>query len=103
MSALATSRKAYLSDLTYEQWAILSPIIPASRTTAGGRPRTTNMREVVNVIMYVIRTGCQWDMLSHDLLPKSTVYGYFSRWRDDSDSRSLEITGKSRGIVAGLS
>ena len=49
----------------------------------GGRPRTVNMREVVNTILYLNRTGCQWDMLPHDVLPKSTVYEYFARWRDD--------------------
>jgi len=50
---------------------------------AFGRPRDVDMREVVNAILYVVRTGCQWDMLPHDLPPKSTVYGYFARWRDD--------------------
>ncbi len=46
-------------------------------------PRTVNMREVINTILYLNRTGCQWDMLPHDLLPKSTVYEYFAQWRDD--------------------
>ena len=49
----------------------------------GGRPREVDMREVVNTILYLNRTGCQWDMLPHDLLPKSTVYEYFAQWRDD--------------------
>jgi putative transposase len=75
------ARKAYPSDLTDMQWTILEPLIPASKR--GGRPREVNMREVINTIMYLNRTGCQWDMLPHDLLPKSTVYEYFSQWRDD--------------------
>jgi putative transposase len=75
------ARRAYPSDLTDMQWTILEPLIPASKR--GGRPREVNMREVINTIMYLNRTGCQWDMLPHDLLPKSTVYEYFSQWRDD--------------------
>ena len=75
------ARKAYSTDLTDSQWALLEPLIPAS--ARGGRPRTVNMREVLNTILYLNRTGCQWDMLPNDLLPKSTVYDYFAAWRDD--------------------
>jgi len=75
------ARTAYPSDLTDAQWAILEPLVPASKH--GGRPRKVNMREVINTILYLNRTGCQWDMLPHDLLPKSTVYEYFAEWRDD--------------------
>lgn len=73
-------RKPYLSDLTDEQWAIIEPLIPVHRV---GRPREVNMREVFNTLFYLTRTGCQWDMLPHDLLAKSTVYDHFARWRDD--------------------
>ena len=83
MSNETQPRKAYPSDLTDGQWAILEPLIPAARTARGGRPREVAMREVVNTIFYLNRTGCQWDMLPHDLLPKSTVYDYFVQWRDD--------------------
>jgi putative transposase len=77
-------RKKYPSDLTDEQWAILAPLIPpAKQHKRGGRPRTVNMREVLNTLFYLNRSGCQWDMLPHDLLPKSTVYDYFAQWRDD--------------------
>ena len=77
-------RKNYPSDLTDEQWAILTPMIPpAKQSTRGGRPRTVDMREVLNTLFYLNRSGCQWDMLPHDLLPKSTVYDYFAQWRDD--------------------
>src|SRR5919202_1770487 len=77
-------RKQYPSDLTDEQWAIVEPLIPpAKRSPRGGRPRKVHMREVLNTLFYLNRSGCQWDMLPHDLLPKSTVYDYFMQWRDD--------------------
>ena len=74
-------RKPYSTDLTDAQWTILEPLVPPSKH--GGRPRTVNMREVINTILYLNRTGCQWEMLPHDLLPKSTVYEYFAQWHDD--------------------
>lgn len=83
------TRKPYATDLTDEQWALLKPLIPEARTEHGGRPRETDMREVVNTILYLNRTGCQWDMLPHDLLPKSTVYDYFARWRDDGTLQAM--------------
>src|SRR5438309_302363 len=73
-------RKAYPSDLTDAQWVIIEPLIPVHRL---GRPRDVAMREVLNTIFYQARSGCQWDMLPHDLPPRSTVYDYFSQWRDD--------------------
>jgi putative transposase len=77
-------RKKYISDLTDAQWAIVEPMIPpAKQSTRGGRPRKVDMREVLNTLFYLNRSGCQWEMLPHDLLPKSTVYDYFSQWRDD--------------------
>jgi putative transposase len=83
----AMARKPYTSDLTDEQWAILEPLIPPART--GGRKRELDMREVLNTILYLNRTGCQWDMLPHDLLPKSSVYDYFAAWRDDGTWQRL--------------
>jgi transposase len=77
----ATTRKSYQTDLTDDQWDILQPLLPLA--TPGGRPRAVDMREVINTLLYLNRTGCQWDMLPHDLLPKSTVYEYFSQWRRD--------------------
>jgi len=76
-------RKAYPSDLTDAQWAIVEPLMPASRNNRGGRPRELDMREVLNTLLYLNRSGCQWEMLPHDLLPKSSVYDYFAQWRDD--------------------
>jgi transposase len=81
------TRKSYPTDLSDEQWAILEPLIPAAKH--GGRPREVNMRQVVNTILYLDRAGCQWDMLPHDLLPKSTVYDYFARWRNDGTWQRL--------------
>lgn len=83
MSKDKPARKPYPSDLTDEQWTILAPMMPVAHPQRGGRPRTVDMREVVDTILYLNRSGCQWDMLPHDLLPKSTVYDYFARWRDD--------------------
>ena len=73
--------KRYQSDLTDQQWAIIKPLIPAEKE--GGRPRATDMREVMNAIFYLLRTGCQRDYLPKCFPPKSTVYDYFSQWRDD--------------------
>jgi putative transposase len=73
-------RKPYPSDLTDERWALIEPLIPVHTV---GRPRTNDMREVLNAIFYLNRSGCQWDMLPHDLPAKSTVYNHFAQWRDD--------------------
>jgi putative transposase len=77
----ATARKPYPTDLTDEQWELLQISIPDAKP--GGRPRSVDLREVMNAILYINRTGCQWEMLPHDLPPKSTVYEYFSSWRND--------------------
>jgi putative transposase len=73
-------RKPYPSDLTDDQWALLEPLIPVNTV---GRPRQVDMREILNAIFYLNRSGCQWDMLPHDLPAKSTVYDHFAQWRDD--------------------
>ena len=75
------NRKPYPNDLTDQEWAILEPLIPAAKR--GGRPRSVNMREVLNAIIYVLKTGCQWNHLPHDFPPKGTVYYYFNQWRKD--------------------
>src|SRR4029453_5583596 len=80
-------RKPYLTDLTDDQWHILQPLIPPAKP--GGRPRAVDMREIINTILYLNRTGCQWDMLPHDLIPKSTVYEYFTQWRDNGTGGHL--------------
>jgi putative transposase len=72
-------RKAYKSDLSDSEWELIKPHIPAAKR--GGRPRTVAMREVLNAIFYVVKTGCQWGMLPHDFPAKGTVYEYFNTWR----------------------
>ena len=74
-------RKPYPSDLSDAQWEWIAIALPAAKP--GGRPREVDLREVVDAILYLNRTGCQWEMLPHDLLPKSTVYEYFAAWRAD--------------------
>ena len=74
-------RKAYPSDLTDIEWLIVEPLIPPAKP--GGRPRTVNMREVLNAIFYLLRSGCAWRMLPHDLPPWQTVYGYLRTWRKE--------------------
>jgi len=73
------SRTPYPSDLTDEQWARIAPLIPPAKP--GGRPRSVNMREILNAIWYVVRSGCAWRMIPHDLPPWRTVYGYFRDFR----------------------
>ena len=73
------SRPRYPTDLTNTEWAILGPHIPAPK--AGGRPVSRARREIVNAIRYVLRTGCAWRLLPHDLPPWQTVYHYFRLWR----------------------
>ena len=74
-------RKTYPSDLTNKQWELLSPLLPAAKP--GGRPRTVELREILNAILYVLRTGCAWRMLPHDLPPWQTVYKYFRGFSED--------------------
>src|ERR671916_3306888 len=69
---------AYPSDVTDEQWALIEPLIPVY---PGGRPRTTDLRDVVDAVLYLLRTGCQWRYLPKDFPPKSTVWRYFDEWR----------------------
>jgi transposase len=73
--------KRYPSDLTNDQWALIEPLIPPAKS--GGHKRTVNVREVVNAILYVLETGCQWRALPKDLPPKSTVHDYLDLWEWD--------------------
>ena len=72
--------QSYPSDLTDAEWCLLEPLIPPPKP--GGRPRTTDMRQICNAIFYVLRTGHPWRYLPHDLPAWSTVYHYFRLWRD---------------------
>jgi len=75
------SKLRYPSDLTDEEWALAKPSIPRARR--GGNKRTVDVREVLNGLMYVLSTGCQWRALPKDLPPRSTVNFYFCRWQHD--------------------
>lgn len=76
-----SERKGYPSDVTDEEWVILEPLVPPAKV--GGRPVEYSRREIVNGIFYVLRSGCSWRMIPHDLPPWDTVYGYFNRWRKE--------------------
>jgi transposase len=71
----------YASDLTDAEWALIEPHMPAAKRL--GRPRATELRSVLDAILYIARTGCQWRMLPKDFPPFTTVQGYFYDWRDD--------------------
>jgi putative transposase len=73
-------RVSYPSDLSDPEWARLAPLLPPATT---GRPRTRDLREIVDGIFYVLRTGCQWRYLPETYGPWSTVYYYFYQWRRD--------------------
>lgn len=74
-------RPRYPTDLSDAEWAVLESLIPAP--LPGGRPPRHERREIVNGILYVLRTGCQWRAVPHDLPPWGTVWWSFRRWRDD--------------------
>jgi putative transposase len=75
------SREAYPSDLSDAEWEFVAPLIPPAKS--GGRPRTVDIREVLDAIFYVLRSGCAWRMLPHDFPNWQTVYTYFRNWRKD--------------------
>jgi putative transposase len=77
----------YPTDLTDEQWAVLAPLIPPPKP--GGRPRTLDMRRVMNAILYIDRAGCQWRMLPREYPNWKSVYWYFTRWQDDGTWEAL--------------
>src|ERR1700731_4658835 len=78
-----STRKAYVTDLTDAQWTVLEPLLLAfENRVRPGPEREVDLREVINTLRYLNRTGCQWAFLPHDLLPKSTAYDYFTKYRD---------------------
>ena len=101
--------RRYPTDLTDAEWSLVAPFIPAAKP--GGRPRTTDMREVINATLYILRSGCQWRMLPQDFPPHQTVYQYFWTWRQagvwermhDSLRGDLrEASGRTREPSAGI-
>jgi putative transposase len=89
-------RKPYRTDITDAQWDVIKDFLPAPKSL--GRPRKVDLREVVNALMYQARTSCQWDMLPHDLLAKSTVWDYFVAWQNDGTLQKIVdvLRGKIR-------
>ena len=87
---MALLRRSYGSDLTDAQWAIIEPLFPKPKL--GGRPSTVNIRELCNAILYLVRTGCEWDMLPHDLPPWSTVYHYYRYWKRTGTTKTIHDT-----------
>ena len=78
------ARKTNPTDLTDEQWTLVEPLCsPATPRPRGGRPRQVDRREVLNTMRSLQRSGCQWEMLPHNLLPKRTAYDDCAQWRDD--------------------
>jgi len=73
------NRTSYSSDINDDQWKVIEPLIPPAKP--GGRPRSVDMREILNAIFYVVRSGCAWRLIPHDLPIWSTVYDYFRQFR----------------------
>ena len=89
-----TTRKPYRSDLSDAEWAVIEPELAAWRAPRLERKVSSNqplhdLREIVNAILYVNRTGCAWEYLPHDFPPFKTVYGYFAAWRDDGTTEHI--------------
>jgi putative transposase len=80
--------KVYPTDLTDDQWAAVEPLIPPARP--GGRPRTADLRLVLNTIFYLAKAGCQWAMLPTDLARRSTAHDYLTRWRADGTWQAIQ-------------
>ncbi|MCC2280965.1 IS5 family transposase, partial [Streptomyces sp. ET3-23] len=84
-----TERRSYPSDLSDARWALIEPVLAAWRAERRrhaldiGRPPEHDLREIMNAILYVNRTGMQWRYLPHDFPPWETVYGYFAKWQKD--------------------
>jgi putative transposase len=84
------TRKTYPSDLTDEQWGVIEPLIPPMKDK--GRPRTVNMREIINAVSYINRTGCAWRSMPHDLPPWGTVWAYYWRFRQNGVWQKIHDT-----------
>jgi putative transposase len=84
------TRKSYPTDLSDKEWALLEPLLPPPKHT--GRKRKYEMREIANAVFYLLRTGCPWRMLPHDLPPWQAVYQHFRRWRSTGVWQQLNDT-----------
>jgi transposase len=87
-----SDRKSYSSDVSDEQWALVEPVVTvwkAAHPSVSGHQGRYAMREIVNAILYQNRSGCQWDLLPHDLPPAGAVKYYFYKWRDDGTDQTI--------------
>jgi putative transposase len=84
------NKQSYPTDLTDRQWQCISPLVPSAKP--GGRPRSLEMREVINAILYLLVTGCQWRLLPHDYPKWQSTYAYFKQWRDDGTWQRIHDT-----------
>src|SRR5688572_17797583 len=75
------ARRSYPTDLTDDEWRVVSPLIPPAKP--GGRPRRVDPREILNAIRYLLRSGGAWRLMPHEFPPWPTVYAYFRRWEAD--------------------
>jgi len=103
------SKLRYPSDLSDEEWAVIKPLIPPAKS--GGNKRTVDEREIVNGLMFILSTGCQWASLPTDLPPRSTVNYYFCRWNHDRTLdrvhhalyvQCLELAGREASPTAAI-
>jgi transposase len=103
------SKLRYPSDLTDAEWALVEPLIPPAKR--GGNKRTVDVREVVNGLMYILSTGCQWAALPKDLARRSTVHEYLCRWEWDGTLERIhhalyvqcrELAGREASPTAGI-
>lgn len=83
-------RLRYPSDTTDEEWTEMAALIPPARR--GGRKRTVNIRAVLNGLLYVLSTGCQWRAIPKEFPPRSTIFYYFGRWEADGTLRRMHDT-----------
>ncbi len=91
-------RKPYPTDLSNAQWRALAPLVPPAKP--GGRPRSTDMREALNALISMARTGCSWRLIPHDLPHPSTLKNFFYRWQDDGTWARMNDTLRRQVRVA---
>jgi len=92
-------RKAYQTDLSDAEWSYIEPHLPTPK--AVGRPRVHTLREILNAIFYIVRSGCAWRLLPHDFPPWKTIHHYFRRWRIDGTWEKLHAALRERVRVRG--